>query len=436
MPHERRVLLLALAAGLPAVLAVAGLLWLEPHDAKTRWTLLVIVVGAWLGFAFAARERVIRPLQTLANMIAALREGDYSIRARHATLDDSLALAYREVNTFSQTLHEHRLTEMEATALLARVMETIDVAVYTFDAERRLRLVNRAGTRLLRRPEEYLIGRDAVSLGLDEALNGPSQRVVDLALPGGNGRWEVRRGSFRQGGLPHELLVLADVSRVLRDEERQAWQRIVRVLSHEVNNSLAPIKSIADTLQTRVGRTERSAELDEDLRNGLGIVASRADALGRFMASYARLARLPKPRFAPLEVEPWVRRVCALETRLPVTAVIGPSVTIQADQDQLDQLLINLVRNAVDASLETGGGVRVGWQRTDGEVELWIEDDGPGLGSTENLFVPFYTTKPGGSGVGLALSRQIAEGHGGTLTLENRSDARGCRASLRLRNAL
>src|SRR5262245_2544490 len=173
MPHERRVMLLALAGGLPAVLTVVGLLWLEPHDGKTRWTLLVLVVGAWLAFAFAARERVMRPLQTLANMIAALREGDYSIRARHATLDDSLALAYREVNSFSETLHEHRLTEMEATALLARVMESIDVAVFAFDSERRLRLVNRAGTRLLRRPEEYLMGRDAASLGLDEALDGP-----------------------------------------------------------------------------------------------------------------------------------------------------------------------------------------------------------------------------------------------------------------------
>jgi signal transduction histidine kinase len=129
-----------------------------------------------------------------------------------------------------------------------------------------------------------------------------------------------------------------------------------------------------------------------------------------------------------------VRRVAGLETRLRVEALPGPAVTLHADPDQLEQLLINLLHNAADAALETRGGVRIGWRLPRGEraVELFVEDDGPGLPNTTNLFVPFFTTKPQGSGIGLVLSRQIAEAHGGSLSLENRADGPGCRATLRL----
>ena len=341
-------------------------------------------------------------------------------------------LAFHEANTLSETLREQRLGALEATALLQRVMEEIDVAVFAFDSEQRLKLVNRAGERLLGRPAENLVGRSADELALREALTGEAPRVFDESFPGGAGRWEVRRSEFRQGGTPHRLLVLADLSRTLREEERMAWQRLVRVLSHEINNSLAPIKSIAESLQSRVSRGTSPEQLEGDVKTGLGVVAARAESLSRFMAAYARLARLPRPRLAATAVEPWVRRVVALETRLPVEVSSGGSLTIAADGDQLDQLLINLVRNAADAALETGGGVRVSWQRQPGHIEVWVEDDGPGLSDTENLFVPFFTTKPNGTGVGLALSRQIAEAHGGTLILENRLGGRGGVARLRL----
>jgi signal transduction histidine kinase len=232
--------------------------------------------------------------------------------------------------------------------------------------------------------------------------------------------------------MPHRLLVVADLSRTLREEERLAWQRLTRVLSHEINNSLTPIKSIAESLQNLLARDPPPADLGHDLKTGLGVMATRAESLRRFMAAYARLARLPRPRLEALEVDRWIRRVAALETRLPVAVVAGPPVRVAADLDQLEQLLINLVRNAADAALETGGGARIGWQAPAGRLEVWVEDDGPGLSDTENLFVPFFTTKPNGSGVGLALSRQIAEAHGGTLTLENRHDGHGCVARLRL----
>ena len=431
MNHERRVVLLAFLSGLPAVAVALVLVWTGGYSPKVGWTVTLLVVGFWMIVVFALRERVVRPLQTLSNMLAALREEDFSMRARGARSDDALGLALLEVNELGQTLREQRLGALEATALLARVMEEIDVAVFAFDGERSLRLVNHAGERMLAERAERLVGRSAESLGLAECLEGEAPRVLDAGFPGGGGRWELRRGTFRQGGRPHQLLVLSDLSRALRDEEREATRRLVRVLGHEINNSLAPIKSVAESLQRLVAR-DAPADGEGDVVRGLALIAGRAESLSRFMASYARLARLPAPRLQPFDVGGWVRRIAALERRLPVAVEPGPDLEIRADGDQLDQLLINLVDNAVDAALETGGTVTVGWEKTRRFVEVWVTDEGPGLADTGNLFVPFFTTKPEGSGIGLALSRQIAEAHGGTLTLTNRGEDKGAEARLRL----
>jgi PAS domain S-box-containing protein len=433
LAHERRVLLLALGAGLPGVVASIALLINGDFSLRAVWTFGGIIAGTWLVVAIVLRERVVRPLQTLSNMLAALREGDFSLRARMDRADDALGLALLEINLLGDTLRSQRLGAMEATALLRAVMQEIDVAIFAFDSDDALRLVNRAGERLLAQPFERLAGRTADALGLADFLAGDSTRVHDHAFPARAGRWEVRRATFRQDGRPHTLLVVTDVSRTLREEELQAWQRIVRVLSHEINNSLAPIKSIAGSLVALVERDSQSAETVSDLRHGLGVIGTRADALARFMSAYARLARLPAPSKRDVSVGAWIRRVAALETRTVVRVHAGPDVSIRADGDQLDQALINLVRNAVDASLESGGAVDVSWAVRNDFVDVEVTDEGPGLSGTANLFVPFFTTKPDGSGIGLVLARQIAEAHGGTLTLENRRGTRGAVATMRLR---
>jgi len=430
--HDRRILLLALLSGLPAVLVALVLLWRGDFSSKTQWTLTVLVLGAWCSFAFAARERVVHPLQTVSNLLSALREEDFSVRARGARRDDPLGDVMFEVNALSEMLREQRLGALEATALLRTVMEEINLAVFAFDDAQRLRLVNRAGERLLAQPIERLLGRTAGELGLADCLQGEPTRTLQMTFPGSIGRWGMRRSSFRQGGRPHQLLVLADLSQALREEERQAWQRLLRVLGHELNNSLAPIKSIAGSLGTLLGKEPPPADWKEDMQGGLGVITARADALSRFMEAYSRLARLPQPKLGAVEIELLIRRVAGLETRVPLVLAPGPNLMIQADGDQLEQLLINLLRNAADAALETKGGVKIGWAKTGSQLEIRVEDEGPGLSNTANLFVPFFTTKPGGSGIGLALSRQIAEAHGGTLTLENRKQGTGCLARLRL----
>jgi len=295
----------------------------------------------------------------------------------------------------------------------------------------RLVLVNPAAERLLGQRADVLLGQEAHQLRLAAYLTGETPRLIERAFGPESGRLELRRSSFRRDGKPHQLLVFADLSRALREEEQQAWQRIVRVLSHEINNSLTPIKSIAHSIKrmlSRVPDLPRAAEIQD----GLNLIETRSGSLGRFLRAYAQLARLPKPQQRPVQIGPIAHRIAELENRLPVVVRTTDDVEVNADPDQIEQLLINIVRNAVDATMETNGRVWIDWKQADGSLQLTVEDEGPGLPDTANLFVPFFTTKPTGSGIGLALSRQIAEAHGGTLLLENRVDARGCRAVLRI----
>lgn len=421
LSFDRRITLLSMLAGTPAFAFAMALLWAGEATQQTKALATVGLLILWLALTAVLRERLLRPIQTLSNVLAALREGDFSIRTRVSVdSDDPLSLAFHEANQLEAVLREQRLGAVEATALLQRVLEEIDVAVFAFDDDERLRLLNRAGERLLGQPSASVLGETAASLKLHSALTGAAPRTLEVNLPGGQGRWELKRTKIRQEGFPLKLLVLSDLSRALREEERLAWKRIIRVLSHEINNSLAPIKSIAGSLQNLLPAAELPAEVEPDVTGGLRVISGRAESLGRFMASYAQLARLPSPELAPMQVEPWIRRCAALETRHPVEVVPSDDATIRADADQLEQLLINLIRNAVDAVEDSDGAVRVTWRVRKNRLFVFVEDDGPGLEETENLFVPFFTTKPGGSGIGLALSQQIAEGHGGTLTLRNR----------------
>ena len=427
--HEDRILALLLAAvAIPAAIALP-LVWLGDFDLKSQVTLSLAIVAGSGGLALAVRIRVVRPLQTLANLTAALREGDYAVRGRHARRDDALGLAMAELAGLADQLRAVRWRDEEASAGLGRVVEGLVAAVLAVDAGGVVRLANRTAERLVGQPPE---GKLLAALGLGELTAIDAPRTIELALPGGRGTWEVRPSEVRLSGMPHRLIVMTDVLHALRAEERQAWQRLVRVLGHEINNSLGPISSIAETLRAGLVAAERRPDLEEDLVRGLEVIGRRAAALARFMQSYARLVRLPPPRTGRVDVTAWVRRTVDLETRAPIEVAGGPPLVIPGDPDQLDQMLINLVSNAVEASAETGGSVRIRWTAAAGSVAIIVEDDGHGVADTANLFVPFFTTKPTGSGIGLVLARQIAEAHGGSLTVRNRQVGRGAEAVISL----
>jgi two-component system, NtrC family, nitrogen regulation sensor histidine kinase NtrY len=430
--YEGKITWLTIAAAVPAMLVGLALLWLNDYSAKVQWTLTILIIGCFAALISSVREHTIRPLQTMSNLLAALREGDYSIRARGARGGTALGEVLLEINSLGETLRLQRLGAFEATALLRTIMSEIDVAVFTFDPKRRLRLVNRAGETLLGQPMDKLLGKTAGELGLHTCLEANEDEPLTLNFAGASGRWGIRRSTFREEGLPHDLLVLTDLSRTLREEERRAWQRLVRVLGHEMNNSLAPIKSLAASLESLLRRDPLPQDWKDDASAGLNSIASRADSLSRFLQAYTRLTKLPPPQKQNLDLGKLVQRVVDLEPRLNVKVMPGQKTEIRADAAQIEQALINLVHNAVDAALESQGNVAIGWREKEGCVEIFVQDDGPGIMNPANLFVPFFTTKPDGSGIGLPLSRQIAEAHGGSLALMNRESGKGAEALLRV----
>ena len=444
--YEHRINLYCFLVALPGLLVSIVLVWMQPWSLESRLALIGLELFIWWLLALALQDQTTRPLQTLANVIGALREEDYSFRARNAVAEDALGELSLEVNALADMLSDEKVRTIEATALLQRVVDEIDAPLFAFDPASVLRLVNPAGEHLLGQSQARMLGRSATDLNLQPCLVADNESLVelDLDLKDTQARWLLRRSSFRQNGVPHTLVVLSDVSRALREEERRAWQRLIRVLGHELSNSLAPIKSIAGSLSSRVSATPMDSDVRHDLQHGLEIIEARSASLHRFLEAYRRLAQMPAPVLREVELAKLVARVASLETRIKVWVQPGPDLMIIADPDQLEQMLINLVRNAADAVLELSAPaqangapdshscpdgdrkVNVRWDFSDADVDLLIEDNGPGLLNPANVFTPFYTTKPSGSGVGLVLSRQIAEAHGGRIEITNRSGERGC----------
>lgn len=434
--YEHRISLYSFLVAVPGLIVSSVLVWMQPWTTGSRLSLIGAELFVWWLLALALQEQTTRPLQTLANVIGSLREEDYSFRARNAVVDDALGELSLEVNALADMLSDQKVHAIEATALLQRVVDEIDAPLFAFDPASKLRLVNPAGEHLLRQAKARMLGRSAQELSLQPCLTSENESVVELDLTDSQARWLLRRSSFRQHGVPHTLVVLSDVSRALREEERKAWQRLIRVLGHELSNSLAPIKSIAGSLSSRISTTPMDPGVRTDLQRGLEIIEARSASLHRFMEAYRRLAQMPAPAMRDVTLGPLVARAAGLETRIRVHVHPGPEIVFRADPDQLEQMFINLVRNAADAVLEIGqatptsssstDNVQVRWDAHPNEIVLTIDDNGPGLSNPANVFTPFYTTKPTGSGVGLVVSRQIAEAHGGRIEISNRQGTRGC----------
>lgn len=434
-PFERRIAGLAIALAVPAMILGAILLARLNLSPVLRVCLFVVLVLAVGGTAALLREAIVQPLRGLSNVIEAYRAGDYTVRGRRASGRDALGELAGEINDLGKTLHAQRLQAMEATALLEKLIGSIDVAVFAFDSAHQLRLANPAAARLLDVPPDFAVGRSATEVALEEFLEGTGGTRIVASVAGHSGRWQVTHGTFRESGLAQHLLIVADLRQALREEERLAWQRLIRVIGHEVNNSLTPIRSLAETLRDLMGEALVPGRAREDALDALGVISDRTEVLGRFLAQYSRLARLPQPKPRWVRLGPLLARVAALDAGHRIKVAVEGSLEACVDEDQLEQALINLVKNAIEAQAQDSRAIELVARARGDVLNIAISDSGPGIANPDNLFVPFFTTKPGGSGVGLALSRQIAEGHGGTLSLENRRDARGAVATLEIPGA-
>lgn len=403
-------LVLVLIAGTPSPPASAVLL------ALVAATTLLAIDGV------ARRDR--GHLRTFGNLLDALREGDHSVRSAPQGRGRDRAFLSERFNALARHLGDEQRAQRESLHLLANSLAALDGAVFAFDCGRRMRWVNPAGEALLGQGAETLLGRHAEEIGLAGLFGLPSGTIHAGMFEGARGRWQIKHAALRSRSHSGWMLVLQPIERELREEEAQAFRRVLRVLSHEVNNSMAPITSMADTLARLLPPAGAALEgsLRDDMREGLRLIEQRSQSLQRFLGGYARLARLPAPRISPFPLRPLCERLQRLMDET-LALEIEDGLWLHADADQTEQVLINLVRNA----MESGGTAPVRLQAR-AEAErccIRIIDDGAGLPSSDNLFVPFFTTKPGGSGIGLVLSRQIIEAQNGTLTLRAGSGGRG-----------
>jgi two-component system, NtrC family, nitrogen regulation sensor histidine kinase NtrY len=439
LSFERRLRLWLYLLGLPTLLLCWVLLWQHSVDIPIQWIVMLTLVAGWALAVSFLTEEITRPMQTLANVVASLREDDYSFRARGGQRNDALGDLALEINALASMLQGQRAGSLEAMALVERVMSSMQSPVLAFDPLGTLKLLNQAGERAFGLRGHTALGRSAGKLNLEYLLNASDDDLISIGGTQQATRWVVKRTSFRLRGVPHTLLVLSDVSAALREEERVAWERLIRVLGHEINNSLTPIKSIAGSLRARLASLQGEDKGDSDFKTGLEVIENRAESLNRFLQAYRQLMGLPAPKLEAVSLVALMERVARLETRLRVSITSTEDVTLMVDADHIQQALINLVRNATEAALspdglgENAAQVQIAWESAGSEAVIAILDNGPGLTNAGNLFVPFYTTKPSGTGIGLVLAQQIAQAHRGSVQLTNRTDGQtGCRAELRL----
>jgi two-component system nitrogen regulation sensor histidine kinase NtrY len=425
----RLVLMIASCAIAPVVLLTMQFLDMPP----ARTTNLVILVTwiVWVALvAISVRGAVLRHIRTLGNLIETAQQHDYSMKASGTREPGELAVLYRQLNALMESLKLERQGEQQLAGILEKVISQINVAIIVGDSRDCVLLANLRACKLLGASSQALIGTELASTPLAQIPLEDRPRLLNHRFPGGEGRWQISQQHYRHQGKQSRIIFITDLQHILYNEELSAWQRLIRVIGHEVNNSLTPIISLCQTISSILERPDR-AEYANDVRECLGVVSSRAKGLKGFITAYARIARLPEPDKTLFPAARLVTRVQGIFA--PGTVKIVSSIAevmLFGDPVQLEQALINLVRNALQAQGDDSEAISFSCSVQNDHCEFCITDSGTGISNQANLFVPFYTTKHDGAGIGLVLCRQIAASHYGQVTVENRSDARGAVAKL------
>jgi nitrogen fixation/metabolism regulation signal transduction histidine kinase len=397
--------------------------------------------------AFAIRQQVIFQLRTSTNLVEAMIAGDYSLRANNKDIDGALADFNQLLNGLADQLTQQSLITREQQILLEKVTDQIDVAIVAVDHDNNISLMNPAAESLFRERFDELEGWPAKSLGLQnvvkEALENGVRKVTEFEIDRSKRKVYVRTDQYFVLGKQQILIFITDIQNLLREEERLAWQKLLRVLSHEINNSLTPIASISETLndvlENRPKQDHHDMNLQQTMQEGLSVISERAHSLNHFIQDYRQLTHLPLPNKTVFDAKSFVQKITQLFEHSKFV-LPEESISLFADGEQLQQALVNLFKNAEEANVANNvqdSEISINWARLSNMVHIEVLDKGVGINNPENIFVPFYTTKKKGSGIGLTLSRQIALNHGGDLSLENNSknsgdNSTGAKATLML----
>jgi len=432
-PFEAHLIRLVLLASLPLLLL---LLWMMVLANISIWLILLTGLFGSLMILYASYsiyQKISYQFRSISNLLEALIQGDYALRARSDQSGGALDELVSAMNDLAQGMSQQRWESVESQLLLRTIIEHIDVAIIALTQNNQIRFSNPAADHLLQLHNPSSNQQLLQQLAFVQELTSGCHQLVELSLGYQQGRFNVYIEEFRDAGKQHKLLFITDMRSLLRTEERKAWQDLIRVISHEINNSLSPIASISQTLKRLIERDVRGETLAEDLREGLHIISERAIGLSQFVESYKQLAKLPEPQIQPLAIRPLVEKIVALFNHTAIEIETEINFTLQLDPIQFEQVLINLIKNAVEATALTNPSsiIKIRWAVSHQFFKLDICDQGTGISNSNNLFVPFYSTKKQGSGIGLVLSRQIIEAHNGRLTLSNQ-DSGGCCASIEL----
>ena len=444
---EGQLTKLSLLASLPIFIL---LIWLMIYaEISIYLTLLTVLIGSVVivGCHAKMHQKLSYQFRSLSNLLDAMLQGDYSLRARASHDDKALNELIDATNSLAIRLNKQRIETIESQLLLNTVISHIDVAIIALNSDDELTLTNPAAKQLLGLPlstENIATHEPLKQLGQMKNLKQGENKVMPLNFSGQQGKFNVHMEHYREAGEQQKLFFITDVSSLLRSEERKAWQALVRVISHEINNSLSPIASISQSLVRLINRQENIELHKESIIEGLGIVSQRSKNLSGFINSYKKIASLPDPDKKNVSIVRIVHKVIGLYQVNQLEVHSSQDVELFIDEVQFEQVLINLIKNAIEAvknadengnpqsKLSTKNRVAISWHLHGNLFRLSISDDGTGVSNPDNLFVPFFTTKSNGSGIGLVLCRQIIEAHGGKLSLANKADSHGCIATIEL----
>lgn len=431
---ENKLFILTLITGLLPVSFLFGSLYSSNLAIYVKIPLIFFSLAVVLYLAFLVRKIVVYQLRTLTNILEALTCEDYSMRAREPVCNGVLNEFSHLLNTLAETLAQQSLITKEKHILLHKVITQIDVAIIATDNRNNITLMNPAAEKLFSCNFNKMQGWPLKSLGLPTTPPGQYRQVVEFVLREHKKKVYLHSDEYFENGIKQQLIFITDIQNLLREEERQAWQKLLRVLSHEINNSLAPIASISDTLSRLIstGRHDLGSELNSDLTEGLAVIKERADSLNNFIQSYQQLTKLPPPDKTLFKLLPLIVAITCLFEGVDIR-VMTQELEIYADEIQLKQVLVNLVKNAHESMKDNlGGSITICWQQQDNLVEIQVIDEGCGISNMDNVFIPFYTTKEKGTGIGLVLSRQLIMNNGGDLDISNNANGIGVQASISL----